>query len=248
LGQVLERFQRYQSLIHNLSASTLTNQGEISQISWDPLLGRSTQASDEALAAGFLSLARILTGLPELTYASVAFIGRQPADPSIYEQRLGCPVRFGSPRLDLKLPASALALPIASSDPHLMGLMEQQAKTLLQVLPQPDELMNRLRQVLMETLQDGEPTCERMATLIGISERTLNRRLQERGTNYKSLLTDLRKQLVAGYLADAQLSLPDIAHLLGYSEQSALTRAFKGWFGVTPLRYRRALLENVSLA
>jgi len=69
----------------------------------------------------------------------------------------------------------------------------------------------------------------------------LYRRLQERNLTYKGLLNQLRFQLAQRYLADRQLSLSEIALLLGYSEQSAFTRAFKSWCGQTPLHFRKAI-------
>lgn len=238
LGQVLERFQRYQPLIHNLSLSKLIHHGDTIQISWDSAYGISTRLSDQVLVAAMLTVTRRLVGA-SFRLASVTFFGPPRADISVYEERLGCPVRFGAQTLDLYFPIEALTLPINTSDPYLMELMEQQAQALVQAIPQPDALLTQLQQVLVDILQEGEPTCERVAAQIGIPERTLYRRLRERGFSYKGILTDLRKQLALRYLADANLSLPEIAQLLGYSEQSAFTRAFGHWFGVTPLRHRQ---------
>src|SRR3546814_15474082 len=91
---------------------------------------------------------------------------------------------------------------------------------------------------------EGGPTLEQIATKRGQSTRSLYRRLQARGLTYKAVLGDTRFELARGYLADAKLSLPEIALLLGYSEQSAFTPAFNSWAGVTPLRYRHQTLRR----
>ena len=81
---------------------------------------------------------------------------------------------------------------------------------------------------------------------MGLSERTLYRALQERDLRYKQVLNSLRFELAKDYLRDAQLSLPEIALLLGYAEQSVFSRAFKEWAGESPMRWRKACLHRSS--
>jgi AraC-like DNA-binding protein len=194
--------------------------------------------------SSMLTLARSLTGRDDLRLHAVEFSGPPPDQPSVYERLLECSVRFDARTLMVQLPADALALPINTRDPHLMALLEQQAEALLRVLPQPDALMSALQKAIVDALQDGEPDFELIAARLQVPSRSLYRRLQERGLTFKGVLNDTRLQLARGYLADAKLSLPDIALLLGYSEQSAFTRAFKSWCGDTPLRFRKTVLRE----
>mgnify|MGYP003454277989 len=75
---------------------------------------------------------------------------------------------------------------------------------------------------------------------MGVSERSLYRYLSARGLRYKTVLNNLRYELAKNYLKNMQLSLPEIALMLGFSEQSAFSRAFKEWSGQSPMHYRRA--------
>lgn len=239
LGQALARFQRFQPLLHNLTPTLATRRGEDFRLSWDPSYGRSTRLSDEVLVSAMLTLARQLTGRPALRLLGVEFAGPPPDDPAVYEGALECPVRFECRTLVVHLPAAALALPIDTRDPHLRALLDQQAEALLRVLPQADAFLSGLQRGIVAALQDGEPALEQLAARLDVSSRSLYRRLQERGLTYKGVLGETRYELARGYLADPKLSLPEIALLLGYSEQSAFTRAFKSWAGEPPLRYRR---------
>jgi AraC-like DNA-binding protein len=88
-------------------------------------------------------------------------------------------------------------------------------------------------------MRDGEPSAEATAAAMHITSRTLHRRLANEGTNFRLLLQQTRHQLAQQYLQDSRLQLVEVAQLLGYSEQSALSRAFKDWSGQTPAQYRR---------
>ena len=97
--------------------------------------------------------------------------------------------------------------------------------------------------MIVQSLHQGEPTLPIVAGHLALSSRTLQRRLQERGLVFQEILENTRRELAIRYLQDKNLSLTDIALLLGYSEQSAFNRAFKRWYNETPKSYRMALLK-----
>lgn len=240
LGEVLLRFQRFQPLLHNLTPALAQREAGDLRMSWDPAYGRSTPRSNEVLISGLLSVAQTLTARPELQPSRVEFPDPAAADMiPIYEALLGCPVRFGARALMIHLPLDSLNLPINGSDPHLRTLLDQQAEALMQVLPHADAFLSELQRLMVQALQEGEPSQEQLAHRMGVPSRTLYRQLESRGLTYKGIQTDLRFQLARRYLADHRLSLPEIALMLGYSEQSAFTRAFKSWCGQTPLKFRK---------
>ena len=88
-------------------------------------------------------------------------------------------------------------------------------------------------------LPDGEVSVDKVATAMHQSTRTLQRRLAERNLTWQHMLDNTRMQLARQYLNDRALSVAEIAVLLGFSEQSAFTRAFKRWTGQTPLSFRQ---------
>lgn len=137
-----------------------------------------------------------------------------------------------------------LELPLKSPDPALVSLLEQHADRLLEQLPRQDEIVGQTRKAISRSLRDGEPSVERVGAELHLSPRTLQRRLQEADTSFRSELNLVRHELALSYLRDARLQIVDIAMLLGYSEHSAFTRAFKQWCGRSPQEARQTLSRN----
>ncbi|WP_313462863.1 helix-turn-helix domain-containing protein, partial [Pseudomonas nitroreducens] len=100
-------------------------------------------------------------------------------------------------------------------------------------------ISGRVVALLGEQLARGEPGRASVASELGLSERTLQRRLAEEGSSYQQLLADTRRQLAERYLGEGNLPATDIAALLGYSEPSVFFRAFRHWTGLTPGEYRQ---------
>ena len=90
-------------------------------------------------------------------------------------------------------------------------------------------------------LPQGEPKRDAVAQALCLSQRTLQRRLQEEGTSFQQLLDDTRRELVVQYLAQPNLTLLEIAYLLGFADPSNFFRAFRRWFASTPGEYRARL-------
>jgi AraC-like DNA-binding protein len=102
-----------------------------------------------------------------------------------------------------------------------------------------DALLARIQQNLVFMLPKGAPDLETLADTMRLSRRSLQRQLEERGTTFSEMLDQVRRRQAALYVARPDLPLPEVASLLGFSEQSALQRAFKRWFGCTPGEFRR---------
>ncbi|MEZ5568320.1 MAG: AraC family transcriptional regulator ligand-binding domain-containing protein [Halioglobus sp.] len=236
-GEALLHFQRYQQLIHNFSLMDIEARPESLVISWDLEQGVSTQLSDEVFLSGLMTFIQRVTGRADLVPREIHFIHTVPFEHSHYERLLGCPVRFGCERVAVEIQLSALNIPINSHNPYLLSLLEKQAEALVDT-GFHDELLNELQKILVEAISQGEATLAHIARRLNVSTRTLHRRLEERGLNFQKILQKTRRQLAEHYLSDSSLSLNEVAFLLGYSEQSAFNRAFRGWFNMPPKRYR----------
>jgi AraC-like DNA-binding protein len=105
--------------------------------------------------------------------------------------------------------------------------------------PREDELLASIRKTIAELMKDGSPDIGRVAKRLALSPRTLQRRLKDIGLEFKALVDDTRRRFAVEYLKDSENTLTEIAFLLGYSEVSAFSRAFKRWTGITPVGYRR---------
>lgn len=243
VAEALQRFQRYQRLLHDGDTAHFEVRGDQVCLCWSNEFGLSTQLSDEVLVMGMITNLRTMTGMPDLQPSRIQFVAPQPVNVEAYQRFVSCPIAFDQPRLELQFPLTYLALPVTNSDPALKQLLEQQAQTLLAILPQQEDFYHCLQQAIVKAIQGGEPTLETVAAALAMSRRTLHRRLQEKGLVFKDLLQQIRLQLARQYLAEQRLTLVEIALLLGYSEQSAFSRAFKQWSGVSPLQYQKSVLK-----
>lgn len=239
VAEALQRFQRYQRLLHDGDTAHFEIRGDQACLCWNASYGPSTRLSDEVLVMGMITNLRIMTGHAHLQPSRIQFVAPEPGNQAAYLPFVRCPMSFDQPQLELHFPLAYLALPVTNSDPALKQLLEQQAQTLLAVLPYQEDFHHRLQQAILKAIQGGDPTLENVAESLAMSRRTLHRRLQEKGLVFKDLLQQVRLQLARQYLAERRLTLAEIALLLGYSEQSAFTRAFKQWSGTTPLQYQK---------
>lgn len=141
---------------------------------------------------------------------------------------------LGTDRLDfdagatgLALSGEALNLPLASSDPRLLSVLDRHAERALAAREPGLDFLARVRQHVAAKLRDGGPGLEVVARELSMSPRTLQRRLMEEGTTFNELLDALRRDLAGAYVRDTGLPFVDIAARLGYLETSAFLRAFK---------------------
>jgi AraC-like DNA-binding protein len=135
-----------------------------------------------------------------------------------------------------------LSRPLRTADHQLLRILEEHARAVLAELPVPnDDLIGRLRQFVVGALPNDGAGLSAAARALGMSVRTLQRRLREHEIVYARLVDEVRRRLSGKYLADASLSLGEIAFLLGYSESSAFNRAYRRWNGRTPAADRRGM-------
>ncbi|MEM9740777.1 MAG: helix-turn-helix transcriptional regulator, partial [Pseudomonadota bacterium] len=99
-------------------------------------------------------------------------------------------------------------------------------------------LEQRVRIAVSQTLSEGVPTVSDIASHLGMSARTLQRRLSHKGSSFQQLVDHARRHLAEQLLRDTNYSLSEVAFLTGFAEQSGFTRAFKRWAGQTPRSYR----------
>ncbi len=103
-----------------------------------------------------------------------------------------------------------------------------------------DNITHKITAVVIDQLPSGNVTEESVARALYMSSRTIQRHLQREDTTYTTLLSEIRQDLAEQYLTEQDISLTEIAFLLGFSESSAFSRAFKRWVGVSPSEYRKA--------
>ena len=154
-----------------------------------------------------------------------------------YVEVFQCPVQFGAPRNAMAFKPDDLDQPMLAANAGVAQLHDQHAGQRLEQLNLSNTSF-RARAIIVSKLPDGEPRREQVAAALCMSDRTLLRRLQDDGTSYNQLLDSTRRELAQRYLRQKDLSLAQIAYLLGFADQSNLFRACKRWFDLSPSQYR----------
>ncbi|GAC1622265.1 MAG: AraC family transcriptional regulator [Nevskia sp.] len=168
----------------------------------------------------------------------VHFSHSRVAEPAAYRKCFGSPVRFEQAHDGLIIPAQDLKLPIHEHNPQL----ELMATAYLESqFPSPLSATSvRVRDTLKRLLKVGAGSHQEVAAALAMHPRTLQRRLRDEQTSFDIIKDVVRRDLARHYLEQSQLPLSHITALLGYSEQSALTRSCQRWFGQTPRSLRGA--------
>lgn len=157
-----------------------------------------------------------------------------------YRRILNCPVRFEQPECVLVYRRADLLLPFRTQDLYLQRFLAGHANHLLQEALQPASTAARVQRIILRLLPRGTACRDEVARELGISERTMLRRLKQEGVTYRALVLEIRRRLALRYLSE-ELTVAETAHLLGFSESSSFANAFREWFACTPARMRRRL-------
>ena len=171
-----------------------------------------------------------------LEYVSLTY---QPDDVTEIEQVIGCPARTGMSWAGLALSRESWQTPLRRRDPLLQSLLERHASSIPSQPLAMDGLAVEVRRVLAARLANGDTEIENIARDLGMSTRTLQRRLSGAGWSYQGLLDDTRRDAAERCMTGSNLSIGEIGYLLGYSEPAAFHRAFKRWTGETPQAFRQ---------
>ena len=181
-----------------------------------------------------LSIMRYLVGTP-FQPTAVTFRHRRAEAAEQIGRATGCLILWDMPEDSLRLPKGTLDLQIPTYDPRLRDILMQYGDTLLTRTRQnKDVLQARVEHLILESFTDGAPSADEIASKLGMSRRTLTRRLSELDLTYRQVLDSVRLDVAHSYLRDTKLSLAEISFQLGYADQAAFTTAYKRWTGNTP--------------
>src|SRR5262249_17898692 len=189
---------------------------------------------------GVLRVCRMLTG-QNLVPQHFAIAHHRSGGAPEMGRFVGTKVHFGADRDEFALNTDARGLPLIHADPYLNNLLLKNCEAALAGRRgNVSELRTRVENEISSLLPHGRMLVEDVARNLGMSERTLARKLSDEGLNFTEILQQLRRDLAIRYLDDRKLHVSKIAWLLGFHEVSAFTHAFKRWTGKTPREMRTA--------
>ena len=161
----------------------------------------------------------------------------RPGHAAAYERMFGCPAIFDAGVMEWHFDAAVLGMPCPNANPITAGLCAQFCERLLDTLPQETDLLRRIRTGCLNSRGDF-PNADEMAARLGLSVRTLHRRLAEQGQTYQGIVDDVRRALAIEFLRNTSLPVEEIAGRVGFSEASNFRKAFRKWTGRAPAQFR----------
>ncbi len=171
----------------------------------------------------------------------------RPIDLRSYDEAFGCELRFDAGVNRLTFKRADLIEPLLTSTRAMSELHDTFANDLLERLDNAT-MERKVRTQIVRMLPDGEPRRAALAKALGVSERTLQRRLGHENASFHVLLDGTRRELAQEYLANSRLSLAEVAYLLGFADKSNFFRSFKRWFATSPGEFRRRLHAGARYA
>ncbi len=245
LEKALEKLARYHSLATDFVQLRLSQQGDCAYYLWETVDAAVPLDRHyiEAVFCGIVFPLRRLTQ-DQVQPVEIHFRHSRPEDTTEHLRIFGCPLVFDCPQNELVLLRTDLARPIFMANAQLLEKLEQFAQEMLDRLYPPHTWTDKVVHSINKSLACGEkPTLDSVAQALAIGPRQLQNKLREEGAAYQTLLDEVRKEMALKYLNEPQITVCDIAFLLGFSEQSAFNHAFKRWTGVTPGDYRKSELS-----
>lgn len=196
-----------------------------------------TMANELAVAATVALSREVCVG--HFAPAAVHFMADEPRDDAAFREHFGCPIHYRADRDALVLDLETASRSNRLSDDGMSRFFEAHLDGALRAIGDGPVLERRVLDQIGDALSEGVPTIADIAGRLGMSSRTLQRRLSEAGLAYQDLVGEARQALSEQLLRRTDYALAEIAFLTGFSDQSTFTRAFKRWHGQTPARYRR---------
>lgn len=240
LGEALKKLARYKRVVCPEEVTVDVSGGEARfRFHWLLAEGPLPQFLVDATFASALALARRGTGRP-LTPRRVE-LARRRSDAELLTRHFGCTVVFDAPADLLVLDASALDEPFVTHNADLLSLLVPGLEGALEERLRRRTLADDVRATLRRRMHGERPSVDRLAKELHLSARTLQRRLEEEGTTYQALLDEVRHESARRLLVSTDLDASEVAFLLGYEELNSFIRAFNGWEGTTPNRWRAAM-------
>ncbi len=240
VGEALDRGIRYRRLVYGADDYGFERDADPAELYRRPLAAALAEEFPRGARAlvelGLLEHARAVIELADggATGCELRFAYPEPDDGGAsLHAAVALPIRFDAPRSVLLVGAELLATPGRFGHPAFADFFETQAEEQLAAAP-PQSIRARVRHHLRGELRGGVPRAPATAAALGMSERTLTRRLTAEKSSYPELLDDVRCELALGWLRRPEVSLAEISFLLGFSEPSAFHRAFRRWTGRTP--------------
>lgn len=240
LRQAFQRLQRYSRVIQENLVIEPEEKDGLFHVALDAgVPAANEKIREDRQLASTLKFCRVIAG-SGLNPAKVCLQQAQPDDTGAYFELFRCPVEFGCENTELVFDVADVDKRLTGSNAELANLNEHIVVKYLAHRAKQD-IVNQVKAAIIDGLANGAVTEKMVADSLYMTPRNMHRKLQKEDTAFKQLLTDVRKDLAQQYIQDRSKTLTEISFLLGFSEVSSFSRAFKGWTGVPPSEAREGV-------
>lgn len=239
LRSAVERLNRYIKSVNGKMQITQQDSKDGLQVFIDAAApSADAYTRDTGNLASFTRMCRFIHG-DEWNPKLVTVAYPAPSDTSYYFELFRCPVEFDAEQNSIYIDAKQADEQLIGANKQLAQLNDHIVVRFL-AIQNRDDIVNRVRSAILENLGQGGVNETTVAEALHLSTRNLNRKLKVENTSFKTLLLEIRSELANQYINDATLTLTEISYLLGFSEISSFSRAYKRWTGVSPSEARKS--------
>jgi len=239
----LARYSRVFSDAIEIDVSALASEG---QITWAFDVPEYTQRGQflEFGLSGTVSELRRITGHSQIV-EDVGFRHHRVRNVKEVEKFFRCRVNYSQPLNNATISERVLRQPLLTRDDHLLKVLRRYCEETIEKLPSPKRSTRAITErAISETISSGVFDQKSIATRLGMSSRSLSRKLAEEGTTFREVLKVYRRELATVYLTRSSLQMLEIAFLLGYEDASSFSSAFRRWTGNSPTSLKRKRISE----
>jgi len=236
--EIFVRTARFMVLVTDYGSAKILEKGDETVIQLlRPTPHRGLEMANETTFVMLTNILKEVTGKsiqPTKVHFKHSFSDSRP-----FQEYFNCEVRFMSSENSMSFFRKDLEVPTLKADrqlqQYLVTRMQEEQKD---IHSRADHLLKNIRNLVKESLPSGIPSLIQVADHVGMSPRTLKRRLSDKGASFRELVQELQKDVALEYLKNSNKSLSEITFLTGFSDPSAFNRAFKRWTGQAPSSFR----------
>ncbi len=234
-----ERAERYARVLTSVSTYQVRDaqEGVYMHLHRDGVRSLGLRLSNEASIASIVAISQEVS-TAKFQPQAIFFKHSAPRSTVAHKSHFNCPVHFDSDMDALLVSGALLQAPNRVGDSSISKFFDSHLDEALSNYDDSASLEHRVRIQVSQALSQGVPRISDIAGHLGMSGRTLQRRLSEREHSFQNLVDESRRELAMRLLKDTEYPLAEVAFLTGFSEQSAFNRAFKRWAGQTPRSFR----------
>jgi len=239
-GEIFERSERYFKMLSNTYVFQVKKEGSFSHVYlYREPHRRGLELSNEATLSATVVVLQAMTET-DISPTEVSFKHDPPNSLDSYEKAFDCPVLFNQPHYRITYQSQDLEMRTAKADEHInQFLVERVEEETKGIEISANKVADDVEKIIKDAVPSGIPSITQVGDHMGMSNRTLTRRLAENGVTFRDLIKKTQEKVSKDLLKHSDRNIAEIAFETGFSEQSAFNRAFKRWTGFSPLEFRK---------